>query len=224
MTKSKERSREDRKIADLAREYLELGYEVYAQAHGFERPSPVAGTTPDLVVKKGSQTVIIEVESKGTAVARSDAIAELSQYAKTTPNVRFDLVMTNPRPSTTPSLKPGVSSRHIEQAVTRALFEEINIALREERADLATLLEATALRALLLRAGATRELRLDSRSDLRALADALMKRKVISKPVSELAASLQSYRNALAHNRPPPSLEEVKGILRKLESLNTVWR
>lgn len=93
------RDRERTRIAKLARDYKARGYQVYAELAGYESPDNIVGVKPDLVAKKGDETIIIEVKTRDTTKSGKDKIEKLARYAKSIPGARFDLVMTNPRPA-----------------------------------------------------------------------------------------------------------------------------
>ncbi len=85
------RSPESQSAHDLAlhlaaREYLQSGYQVQADARGYERPVPVFGYIPDVIALRlgyGSPTVtemvIIEIETEDSVTAY-DAIAQADTF------------------------------------------------------------------------------------------------------------------------------------------------
>ncbi len=99
MKKSVDRDREQIRIYKLAREYKNRGYQVFAELEGYESPDTISGIKPDLVAKKGDETVIIEVKTRDTTKSSRNRIEQLARYAEDIPGTRFDFVMTNPRPT-----------------------------------------------------------------------------------------------------------------------------
>lgn len=90
--------RERRRIARLAQDYKAQGYQVYTELAGSEAPESIVGVRPDLVAKKGDETIIIEVKTRETTEVGREKIEKLARYAESVPGTRFDIVMTNPRP------------------------------------------------------------------------------------------------------------------------------
>lgn len=89
---------EKNRLRDLIKEYSSLGYEVFAEYKDFQKPEAIGNFTPDLIVKKGDQTIVIEIATKSKLPSLSEKMKQLSQYADENKNVRFDIVLTNPRP------------------------------------------------------------------------------------------------------------------------------
>lgn len=87
------RSLEQRKIASLVKQYQREGYEVTVE------PSIVGERyRPDLALRRGNEVIFIEVVSRNTSKEKKAVIDYLSKYAKEK-GARFDLVVTNPRPT-----------------------------------------------------------------------------------------------------------------------------
>lgn len=89
---------EMRKLRDLIKEYSSLGYEVFAEYKSFQKPEAIGDFTPDLIVKKDDQTIIVEIATKSKLPSLNEKMKQLSQYAAENENVRFDIVLTNPKP------------------------------------------------------------------------------------------------------------------------------
>jgi len=56
-------SKHDRTVRAKAKDYLGKGYDVQADVPGYQSPPAVGGHIPDLIVKKGGDKTIIEVET-----------------------------------------------------------------------------------------------------------------------------------------------------------------
>ena len=85
------RMTEARRVARLAREYRQQGYEV-------ERNVPMGdGLNADLRVRKGDQTIVIAVETWESIRKDGEGTVELARRLTGVPGMRFDLVMTAPR-------------------------------------------------------------------------------------------------------------------------------
>src|SRR4051794_27633987 len=84
------------KALDIARKYKTKGYTVHSRHGSYGRPTPINGLSPDLVVQKGDETIIIEVKSKASLKRSEESLKQLAHYAQDTPGVRFDIVIANP--------------------------------------------------------------------------------------------------------------------------------
>ena len=82
----------------MIKEYSKLGYEVFANYKGYQRPEAIGNFVPDFVAKKGNQIIIVEIATKRDLLSQSKKIEHLSKYADKKENVRFDLILTNPKP------------------------------------------------------------------------------------------------------------------------------
>ena len=98
MKDSLDKDRQTARISKLARDYKNDGYQVFAELTGYDSPDVISGVRPDLVAKKGDETIIIEVKTRDTARSNKNKIEQLAHYADNNPGIRFDFVMTNPRP------------------------------------------------------------------------------------------------------------------------------
>jgi hypothetical protein len=84
------------KARALANHYKSKGFKVSSEHGNFARPRMIAGVRPDIVARKGNKVLIIEVKSNATLTRSATALRKLSQFAKSKPGYRFDLVITNP--------------------------------------------------------------------------------------------------------------------------------
>ena len=87
-----------RKLADTARSLRRKGYTVYALHKNYTRPKPIQGFTPDVMAEKNGQRLIVEIKSRDDLFKDKFKIIELAKYAKSQPNVQFDIVLANPQP------------------------------------------------------------------------------------------------------------------------------
>lgn len=106
--------REERRVLELKREYIDLGYKVVVEPAHDALPPFLRGInyTPDLVAQKGEQGLVIEVTSGANtrAVGLAGAVAEAVEKQ---PGWQFILVLTNPR--TTPSVTGEMSLPRVNQ-------------------------------------------------------------------------------------------------------------
>jgi Holliday junction resolvase len=107
---------EEKKIRSLVREYEKKGYQVKALLPGSPMPR-IAGCLPDLIATKRGETILVSVKTQFSDKEKTDAIKQLAEYAKSTSNVRFDLVVTNPRTKRV-SDKPLLLARLRESLLT----------------------------------------------------------------------------------------------------------
>lgn len=61
-----EQSRHDQAVLRSAAQYRARGYRVQADVEGFDRPDLIRGRRPDLIVQKGRERKVIEVETPST--------------------------------------------------------------------------------------------------------------------------------------------------------------
>ena len=86
------KTRERRKITQLAGQYRKQGYEVQRQV-----PVAQGRACADLVVKKSAETIVIEVKTSESLRQHKDELLAMAKFFQDTHEARFDLVITNPR-------------------------------------------------------------------------------------------------------------------------------
>jgi hypothetical protein len=185
---------EVKKIASLARQYAADGYQVYAHAPGFSVPEAIRGYTPDLVLKKDNETIIIEVKTTSMSLNKQKAIEEIARYAAETNGVRFDLVVTNPK-------KKRLESRLNQLGALREnLWHTLESAIRLEQYKVFCTVAAIVLEDILVGAAARRSWsEWPAQRELPKIADALCQNKIISESVSSFAHEVWKLRNAAVH-------------------------
>lgn len=97
---SSTQERQARRIRDLAREYRRSGYTVVVEPEPADLPAFLWGFRPDMIARNGAESVVFEVKSRKDLAGSKD-LADLAARVNTQPNWRFELVVTNPRPSRT---------------------------------------------------------------------------------------------------------------------------
>ena len=65
-------SKHDRKVREVARDYISRGYNVLADVLGYTQPQIIGGYRPDLVVRKSGQETIVEVETPDSVNSNRD--------------------------------------------------------------------------------------------------------------------------------------------------------
>jgi hypothetical protein len=66
---AEEQSRHDEAVRRSAAQYEARGYRVMADVPGFDRPDLIQGCRPDLIVQKGREKKVVEVETPSTLEA-----------------------------------------------------------------------------------------------------------------------------------------------------------
>ena len=92
--------RERRRVSEVARDFRQRGYEVELSPSPSELPSILHNYRPDIIARSETETVVIEVRSKGT-YSDMKQFAQIAEDIHSEPGWRFELVVTNPaRPDT----------------------------------------------------------------------------------------------------------------------------
>jgi uncharacterized protein YutE (UPF0331/DUF86 family) len=87
---------EREKVLQLAAEYRKEGYEVFFHPSSDDLPDFLKGYRPDLVLKRGNESVIVEVRSRFSLNSPSTQyLRYLAQVVEEHSDWRFELVMTN---------------------------------------------------------------------------------------------------------------------------------
>lgn len=216
---------EARKIAQLAREYKAKGYEVFAELHGYEPPNQIRGFRPDLIAKRGDETIIIEVKTSESIKEAKDALTEFSRYAREVPGLRFELVVTNPRPES--SVHSKIQTLEAELGILRrSLLTEIKEAAKQDRGDLVLRIAVRVLEGLLTRLAMRESVHVSPEEwSLPCLAQRLAIEGVISEPVLKFANDLYRKRNTVIHAKDKEIVTTREGldIYRKLKTLSQKW-
>jgi hypothetical protein len=188
---------ERRKITQLAHKYADMGYEVFATLPQYRSPQEIEGFVPDLVVRKGDETIIIEVKTS-ESLRNSKKVVRLAEYGSRHPNVRFDLVVTNPRPESSSKRRIQVLERE-RNALYGRMLSDMDEAIDNELYDVAIVLASQILEGLLTRVAERKEVEVPRSASLATLAQSLFNGQVISESVVEFAAQVQDVRNGVIH-------------------------
>lgn len=76
----------------LALEYRNRGYEVIEEPSQEQLPSFLTGYHPDLLLRKASEAVVVEVKSRGS-LAKEPEIRQLARLVRTQPGWSFELMV-----------------------------------------------------------------------------------------------------------------------------------
>lgn len=190
---------EKKKTAQIAEQYRRLGYQVYANLPGYDRPPAFEQVTPDLVAKKGRETIIIEIKTRDSAKRHKNQLDQLARYAKEMPGVRFDLVMTNPSPKLRTSYR---ALREELRSIKHGLITEIDKALNQENAALAVTLISRLFEAFLIRIAEQNSIHPKPDQAVSPyLAKVLADKNIISPAVMQLSNYLSEVRNTAVHRK-----------------------
>jgi uncharacterized protein YutE (UPF0331/DUF86 family) len=185
---------ERERLLQLAEEYRDKGYEIYFEPNPEDLPDFLRNYRPDMIVRRGKETVIIEVKSRHSLNYSSrQYLQNLAQSVEQHPGWRFELVMVNPEDSVY-SLKPE-SSLQQPEIETRLQMARQLVTQHPESAILYSwsLAEAT------LRLVAEHERISLHRLDPLYLVKQLVTEGVISRPEYQLLMDVLSLRNVIAH-------------------------
>lgn len=83
---------EKQHVRALAEEYRSQGYEVIEEPSQEQLPSFLTGYYPDLLLRKASEGVVVEVKSR-TSLAKESQVRELARLLRTQPKWSFELVV-----------------------------------------------------------------------------------------------------------------------------------
>lgn len=87
--RNRSQSRHDNFVSNSARGYKSLGYTVRADVKGFKSPSTIGGRIPDVVATKGSNKIVVEVETPASMKADKAQRNVFRKYANARKNVSF---------------------------------------------------------------------------------------------------------------------------------------
>jgi REase_AHJR-like len=84
--------RERRRLASVASEYQERGYEVKLQPTGADLPDFMVGFEPDLIATGKGESVVVEVKARNE-VANNQDVSALEAAIRNRPGWRFELII-----------------------------------------------------------------------------------------------------------------------------------
>lgn len=85
-------SREKQRARAIAEEYRSKGYEVIEEPMPEQLPEFLSDFHPDLLIKKGDETRVVEVKSK-SSLAQDPKIRDLARLLHNKPNWKFELIV-----------------------------------------------------------------------------------------------------------------------------------
>ncbi|MBI2936965.1 MAG: hypothetical protein HYY22_02030 [Thaumarchaeota archaeon] len=209
-----------RKIKELQEEFRALGYDVK-----LEPKLPDLQWSPDLIARKGGKMIIVEVVSKESMPALADKLKELARYAEQKEDVRFDLVMTKPRPRRIKQGKGNVEYEIIMKMRRRMLYDA-KLLIKAGKQESAFLLLFSVLESL-IREVLAKNIDVEEAVTLSKteITTRLAEDKLISKSNERLIRKMISIRNKAVHGNTSINqsmsidiLEFVSNFLRHVKS------
>ena len=185
---------ERERLLRLSEEYRDRGYEVSFHPNPEDLPDFLKNYRPDMIVRRGDETVVIEVKSRSSLNSSSaQYLRNLAQVIEQHPGWRFELVMTNPEDATFSSEAQGSLQEHeIEPRL------QIARQLATHNLESAILYSWSLVEATLRLVAEKEELSLQ-RFDPLYLVKQLTTEGVISRSEYQLLMNSLSLRNAIAH-------------------------
>lgn len=200
--------------AELARriagDYRAKGYDVKLLPTPAELPASLAAYAPDLVARRGDETVVVEIKSRPSS--RSGHTAEaLARAVRELPGWRFELVVREPDiayplPDTAKPWSAGEARRALRHA--EDLVEDGHVE--------AALLMAWAAAEATLRLLASKEGVEASTKEAISLLGRLTSEGVMARRDHDALRSALELRNAVAHGLKPPRLSasQIRRLIR----------
>ncbi len=214
-------SLEARKIASLARQYEGEGYEVIVEPSASTIPGLDFTYRPDLIVRRGKEVILIEVVSGKSSKDKQRAIEFLSKYASEHEDMRFDLVVTNPR-----GTKDRKQNRDsiLLRLLQERLGSELEVMMQLSPAS-SVIICSTLVESLLRGLASDESVPKNRHLSINDLARELRERSVISQSVMNFVAHLWRLRNFVLHNPAERvSRPQVLEIYEKTKSLLRNYR
>jgi hypothetical protein len=208
-------SSEARLAREVADRYRDQGYEVIVEPTHEQLPSGLAQYQPNLIARKGDESVVIEVKSRH-ALKREPWIEDLAKAVRQLPGWRFELVLSG---SDLPyALPEGVVPLNEEEA--RASLDEASGLLRAGHPAPALLMAWSAAEAILRLLAQKEQVDL-RRADAAYLLSRLATSAIITRKTYHALRAAMEVRNAVAHGLRPESLSpaQVEDLIELASSL-----
>lgn len=185
---------ERERLLQLAEEYRNKGYEVSFHPNPEDLPDFLRNYRLDMIVRRGGETVIIEVKSRHSLTSSSrEYLQSLAQSVEQHPGWRFELVVTNSEDTVYSSKAEGSLQKPEIEARLKIARQ-----LATQHPESAILYVWSLVEATLRLVAEHEELSL-KRQDSLYLVKQLVTEGVISRPEYQLLMDTLSLRNAIAH-------------------------
>jgi hypothetical protein len=184
---------ERQRARTLAEEYRSRGYEVIEAPSPEQLPDFLAGYHPDLLIRKGDETVVVEVKSR-SSLGKDPQIRELARLLGSKPNWNFELVVVREEEQLS---APEGTHPFGREDILRGI-EATERLLETGFAEAALVLAWTTAEATVRLLTATEGIELDRHTSLYVLKQAVI-HGVISRDEYNFLTNVMKYRNALVH-------------------------
>ena len=206
-------------LSKLATEYQSHGYEVEFNASLPQLPKNLQKFRPDLVARRGDETVILEVKSY-VEMSRDKQLAQLAKTINQIPGWRFEVVIIKPKKE---QLGTNPELLQVSDLNNRSLIA--NKLMDRNEFDLALLIIWTNVEALLRHVANNEGIQLENQSTEYILKK-FLSYGLLTQKVYQLFSKVLKYRNKLVHGYKVSHLHKselnlihksVGGLVRALE-------
>lgn len=185
---------EREQLLKLAENYRQKGYEIFLHPNLEDLPDFLKNYRPDLIVRRGEESVVIEVKSRASLNSYSDQyLQNLAQAVEKHPGWRFEFVMINPEDITYSPKSEGSLQKHDIESQLQVVKQLTTQHLDSAMLYCWSLVEAT------LRLITEKEKLSLQRLDPLYLVKQLATEGVISQSEYRLLMDAISFRNPIAH-------------------------
>ena len=184
---------ERQRVRALVEEYRSKGYEVIEMPSPEQLPDFLTGYRPDLLIRKGDETIVVEVKSRAS-LGKDPQIRELARLLSSKPNWNFELVVVREEEQ----LSAPEGTRPFDQEDILRGIEATERLLKAGFAEAALVLAWTTSEATVRLLIEAEGIELDRYTPLDVLKQAVI-HGVISRDEYNFLINVMKYRNALAH-------------------------
>lgn len=206
-----------RSLSKIEKEYIEKGYKVVSQPSGDQLPNELKGYTPDLIAKKGKETIVVEVKSLKSLKGNSEML-DLVRKVCEQKGWQFNLVISNPSKKSVESSKAQMNSLGPIEIASQ--IDEIEKLISSNMVRSAVLLFGAVAEGI-FRLMLSAKMNPGSRVGLKPYLQEAVFQGILSKEDFDLFESLLLSRNGIAHayDIELPSGTELSAALRILKKM-----
>ena len=204
-------------VESLAQRYRDDGYEVVVEPRKTDLPRSLQRFQPDLVARRGSEGIVVEVQRRRPANRGARAkIEQLAQAVRALPDWRFELVVIDDVVE-----GPDSGGRDWSPEDVRQALSEVENLIEAERVESALLLLYAAAEARLRSAAAAEGIAVSSQG-VSPLVSALTSAGVLSREEYMRLIDGLAARNAIAHGRIPEPMPGRDTLVRLVEIVREI--
>jgi hypothetical protein len=208
-----------RKLKELVSEYSNQGYEIFADLQNYPPPRLIGNFRPDLIAKKGDREVIIEIASRSEMDKIKTKLEKLAEYADKTKDIRFDIVLTNPRTNLVKDHK-SESQRRLLRHVWQYLLKDVNASYRRKQYNTTFYLLYDLLKSMLEeQATAKGIVAISGRYTLTQIIESLLRSGLLNLEDYKSVKKLAIARNRMVHHGKEAGFEIDKAHLADAKEL-----